>query len=126
MRVRVRVRGRGYWIGDREYGLVGSYIKTLTWVGAVTWMVETAIPIAFTGTMAPRSHLQRRGVMKMALMVVAVVMMTERATLPFAMYVQRLEACPPLIEPTRTMPAVSSGLILAILLRPIARRGIMM
>ena len=47
--------------------------------------------------------------MKMALMVVAVVMMTERATLPFAMYVQRLEACPPLIEPTRTIPTGTLG-----------------
>lgn len=48
-------------------------------------MVETAIPAASTGTTAPRRALQIRGVMKMAPMVVAVVMRTDRATFPLAM-----------------------------------------
>ena len=58
--------------------------------------------------MAPSSTFEMSGVMKMAPMVVTVVMSTESATSPFAMYVHRLLACPPLIEPTRTMPAVSA------------------
>jgi hypothetical protein len=48
-------------------------------------MVEKAMPMASTGTMVPRRNLQSRGVMKMAPRVVAVVIMTERATSPLAM-----------------------------------------
>jgi hypothetical protein len=58
-------------------------------------------------------------------MVVAVVMRTERATFPRAMYVQRLEACPPLILPTKTIPAVMAGSKLKALPKKRARAGIM-
>ena len=44
--------------------------------------------------------LHSSGVIKMAPIVVQVVMRTESATSPLAMYVHRLEAWPPLIEPT--------------------------
>ena len=44
--------------------------------------------------------LQSSGVIKMAPIVVHVVMRTESATSPLAMYVHRLEAWPPLMEPT--------------------------
>ena len=69
--------------------------------------VDTTIPAASTGTTVPERCLHNKGVMKMAPMVVAVVMSTERATFPFAMNVQRFDAWPPLMEPTRTMPATS-------------------
>ena len=39
--------------------------------------------------------------------VVAVVMSTDNATSPLAMYAHRLLACPPLMEPTRINPARS-------------------
>ena len=52
---------------------------------ANTWMVDTAMPYASTGTTAPNRILQSNGVMKMAPMVVAVVMSTDSATLPLAM-----------------------------------------
>ena len=51
----------------------------------LTWIVEKAIPTASTGTTAPKRVLHRKGVMKMAPKVVAVVMRTERATFPLAM-----------------------------------------
>lgn len=72
---------------------------------ARTWMVEMAIPTGSTGTTVPRTSLAMSGVMKMHPMVVEVVITTESATSPLAMYVQRLDACPPLMEPTSTRPA---------------------
>ena len=83
-----------------------------------------AIPTASTGTTVPRTALQSRGVMKMAPIVVAVVMRTERATLPLAMYVHRLLACPPLMLPTRTIPAIRAGLIPKAFPSPSANKGI--
>lgn len=50
-----------------------------------TSTVDLAIPMASTGTTAPKMDLQSKGVMKIAPSVVAVVMRTERATLPLAM-----------------------------------------
>lgn len=55
-------------------------------------MVERAIPAASTGTMVPRRNLHSSGVMKMAPSVVAVVIITDSATSPLAMYVHRFEA----------------------------------
>ena len=52
---------------------------------STTCIVLIAIPAASTGTTVPSMDLHRTGVMKMAPRVVAVVMRTERATLPFAM-----------------------------------------
>ena len=74
-------------------------------------MVDTAIPAASTGTTAPKKALQRMGVMKMAPIVVAVVMRTDKATFPLAIYVHKLEACPPFTLPTKTIPAKIEGLI---------------
>ena len=81
-----------------------------TAIGArTTWMVDIAIPAASTGTTAPKSPLHKSGVMKIAPRVVAVVMRTDSATLPLAMYVQRLDACPPLMDPTSTKPPRRDG-----------------
>lgn len=88
-------------------------------------MVEYAIPAASTGTTAPSNPLQRSGVITIAPRVVAVVIKTDKATLPLAMYVQRLDACPPLMLPTKTIPAVNAGERLKARLRPSANRGIM-
>jgi len=89
-----------------------------------TWMVEKAIPAASTGTTAPKSVLQIRGVMKIAPIVVAVVMMTDNATLPLAMYVHKFEAWPPLILPTRTIPANNAASRPNAFARPNAKKGI--
>ena len=88
-------------------------------------MVDLAIPAASTGTTAPKRDLQINGVMKMAPIVVAVVINTDKATFPLAMYVQRLEACPPLILPTKTIPASRAGSKWNALAKPNAKRGIM-
>ena len=72
---------------------------------------------------ALRRTLQMSGVIKMAPIVVQVVIRTERATSPFAMYAHRFDAWPPLIEPTRTMPAVSAAGRPIRLERPNARAG---
>ena len=45
----------------------------------------------------------------MAPIVVAGVMSTERATFPLAINVHKLLAWPPLMEPTRTIPATKAG-----------------
>lgn len=71
----------------------------------LTWQVETAIPLASTGTTAPSIALHKNGVISIAPTVVAVVISTLSATFPLAMYVHRLLACPPLMLPTRTIPA---------------------
>jgi len=47
--------------------------------------------------------------MKIAPRVVAVVISTLSATFPFAIYVHKLLACPPLMLPTNTMPASIPG-----------------
>ena len=88
-------------------------------------MVDLAIPTASTGTTAPNKALQIKGVMKMAPTVVAVVINTLKATLPLAMYVHKLDACPPLMLPTKTMPANKAGLNPNPLANPKARMGIM-
>ena len=88
-----------------------------------TCTVEMATPTASTGTSAPSRSFAMRGVMKMAPTVVTVVMSTESATSPLAMYVQRLDAWPPLIEPTSTMPAVSAGESESAFERPSASNG---
>mmetsp|Transcript_2982 Transcript_2982/g.7252 ORF Transcript_2982/g.7252 Transcript_2982/m.7252 type:complete len:247 (-) Transcript_2982:323-1063(-) len=72
-----------------------------------TWSEEMATPMASTGTMAPSRSLASSGVMTMVPSVVDVVMTTLRATSPRAMYVHRFDAWPPLMEPTRTRPAIS-------------------
>ena len=69
-----------------------------------------AMPMASTSTTAPSANLQIKGVMKMHPTVVAVVMSTDNATSPLAMYAHRLLACPPLMEPTRINPARSGPL----------------
>ena len=73
-------------------------------------MVDRAMPAASTGTTVPSRLLHSNGVMKMAPSVVAVVINTDKATLPLAMYVHKLLACPPLTHPTNTMPAMSGPL----------------
>ena len=105
-------------LGNLAFASMPTMMGTRT-----TWTVEMATPTASTGTMAPRMSLQRRGVMKMAPTVVTVVISTDRATSPLAMYVHRLDACPPLMEPTRTMPAVRAGLRPKTLARPRAMAG---
>mmetsp|Transcript_66946 Transcript_66946/g.81999 ORF Transcript_66946/g.81999 Transcript_66946/m.81999 type:complete len:218 (+) Transcript_66946:150-803(+) len=70
-----------------------------------TWKVETTMPPASTGTTAPKTNLQIKGVMKMQPRVVLVVIRTLKATSPPAINVQRFEAWPPLMEPTSTKPA---------------------
>mmetsp|Transcript_26465 Transcript_26465/g.63142 ORF Transcript_26465/g.63142 Transcript_26465/m.63142 type:complete len:218 (+) Transcript_26465:324-977(+) len=70
-----------------------------------TWKVETTIPMASTGTTAPKTTLQINGVMTMQPKVVEVVMRTLRATSPPAIKVQRFDAWPPLMDPTKTRPA---------------------
>ena len=60
---------------------------------AGAWMVEMATPSASTGTIAPRRSCESSGVMKIAPSVVTVVIITESATSPRAMYVHRLDAC---------------------------------
>merc|ERR1740138_649772 len=57
-----------------------------------TWKVEYTIPIAFTGTTAPKIVWQMSGVITMQPSVVDVVIRTLRATSPPAMRVQRLDA----------------------------------
>merc|ERR1711968_414753 len=55
-------------------------------IGArTTWIVDIATPSASTGTMAPNRSLHKKGVMKIAPMVVMVVINTDNATSPFAM-----------------------------------------
>jgi hypothetical protein len=44
--------------------------------------------------------------------------------LPLAMYVHKLEACPPLMQPTSTKPASSAGFKPAAIPRPYASAGI--
>ena len=103
-----------------------AFIVMPTKIGArTTCKVDTTIPAASTGTTVPRKVLHNKGVMKMAPIVVAVVMSTERATLPFAMKVQRFDAWPPLMEPTRTMPATKAGSRANILPRVRPSAGIM-
>ena len=51
----------------------------------LTWQVDTAIPLASTGTTAPSIVLQRNGVISIAPTVVAVVISTLSATFPLAM-----------------------------------------
>lgn len=70
-----------------------------------TWKVDFTMPMASIGTTAPSTNLQISGVMKMQPNVVEVVIKTLRATSPPAMSVHRLDAWPPLMEPTSTMPA---------------------
>ena len=87
-----------------------AFMVMPTKMGAnTTCKVETTMPAASTGTTVPKKVLHRKGVMKMAPTVVAVVMSTLKATLPLAINVQRLEAWPPLMLPTKTMPAVKAG-----------------
>jgi hypothetical protein len=62
--------------------------------------------------------------MTIAPMVVAVVMRTLSATLPRAMYVHKLLAWPPLMLPTRTIPAVKAGDSPKAWLNPNAKMGI--
>ncbi len=50
------------------------------------------MPTASTGTTVPSIALHSKGVQKMAPIVVAVVIITLRATLPFAMYVHKFDA----------------------------------
>mmetsp|Transcript_77639 Transcript_77639/g.122523 ORF Transcript_77639/g.122523 Transcript_77639/m.122523 type:complete len:218 (+) Transcript_77639:298-951(+) len=72
---------------------------------STTWKVDHTIPAASTGTTAPSTKWQIKGVMKMHPRVVDVVMSTLRATSPPAIKVQRFDACPPLMDPTSTRPA---------------------
>jgi hypothetical protein len=81
------------------------------------------IPKASTGTVAPRRKEQSSGVIKSTPIVVDVVMMIDNATSPPAMYVQRFEACPPLIDPTKTKPAVIAAFNPKPLANPSARSG---
>lgn len=70
-----------------------------------TLIVLIAIPIAFTSTIAPNANLQINGVIKMHPIVVAVVINTDNATSPFAMYAHKFDAWPPLMLPTKIKPA---------------------
>ena len=72
---------------------------------SMTSAVEHAMPRASMGMMVPNASLAIMGVMMQQPMVVAEVIIMERATSPSAMKVQRLLAWPPLMAPTRTMPA---------------------
>mmetsp|Transcript_48969 Transcript_48969/g.122724 ORF Transcript_48969/g.122724 Transcript_48969/m.122724 type:complete len:275 (-) Transcript_48969:570-1394(-) len=72
-----------------------------------TVMVLLTMPTASSATLVPSRALHRRGVAKMAPMVVAVVISTDSATSPRAMYVHKFDACPPLMHPTNTRPAAS-------------------
>ena len=55
-------------------------------------VVGMAILTALTGTTVPMRNLEMSGVMKIAPIVVAVVIITERVTFPMVIYVQRLDA----------------------------------
>lgn len=83
------------------------------------------MPVASTGTMVPSTKDASSGVMNVTPTVVAVVMMTDNATSPLAMYVHKLEACPPLMEPMSTQPATSGSDSPAALAIPSASSGIM-
>jgi len=62
--------------------------------------------------------------MKMAPKVVAVVISTDRATFPRAMYVHKFEAWPPLMLPTSTIPATNALSRANAFPSPNANRGI--
>mmetsp|Transcript_17811 Transcript_17811/g.21783 ORF Transcript_17811/g.21783 Transcript_17811/m.21783 type:complete len:128 (-) Transcript_17811:638-1021(-) len=64
----------------------------------------------FTDTEQPSNHLIKRGVVSTPSTVVENVQITESATSPPASKVNRFDACPPLTEPSNTMPAVSEVL----------------
>lgn len=90
-----------------------------------TCNVDFTMPIASTDTTVPSTILAIKGVMKIVPTVVAVVIITERATSPLAMYVHKLEAWPPLMEPTSTQPARNGGGRFSALAMKYASAGIM-
>mmetsp|Transcript_534 Transcript_534/g.2031 ORF Transcript_534/g.2031 Transcript_534/m.2031 type:complete len:223 (+) Transcript_534:237-905(+) len=107
----------------QNFGTVALSVTPSAIGASTTWRVDMAMPMASTATMAPSTTLAMRGVMNTQPIVVEVVMSTDMATSPLAMYVHRFDACPPLMEPTSTRPATSAGLRPAALPRSMPRSG---
>ena len=96
--------------------LASDYCEAVTWLDCKesakqgsSHRQELLHTVASTGTRVPARTLVSSGVMKIAPRVEAVVISTESATSPCAMYVATLEAWPPGQQETRIRPTDRAG-----------------